>query len=173
MSRLRVSDPLGSLGVNAQGDAVRPLLFTVAAMLAGAAGLASCGGIKASEEAASAACELYIKGKLRSPSTYARISARPVLLKASQQVSVLIEYDAANAYGTPIRDRDICVFSAPEARWPSREAMEAEALASAGEDLCCNERHRAEIERSLENSLGTETMGGDMNAIGAADLLQP
>lgn len=57
-------------------------------------------------------CERYIKAKLRSPSTYQRISARSTAMPKERppQVWAVIEYDAANAYGTPIRDMQICTY---------------------------------------------------------------
>jgi hypothetical protein len=53
-------------------------------------------------------CENYLKGKLRSPSTYKRISTYSYAANGKQHVS--IEHDAANAYGTPIRATQFCFY---------------------------------------------------------------
>ncbi|HEX8573999.1 MAG TPA: hypothetical protein VF759_14740, partial [Allosphingosinicella sp.] len=59
------------------------------------------------------ACEVFIKERLRSPSTYKRISGDalgPAFENDGRRVKmVTIEYDAANAYGTPIRGSQQCV----------------------------------------------------------------
>jgi len=60
------------------------------------------------------ACEIFIKERLRSPSTYKQIDAEysGVTFKSDNRDvrMVTIEYDAANAYGTPIRGNQQCVF---------------------------------------------------------------
>jgi len=55
-------------------------------------------------------CEQYLLGKLRFPSTYQRVSIQSVRIEKPNYQSVGIEYDAANAYGTPIRGEQICVY---------------------------------------------------------------
>lgn len=57
-------------------------------------------------------CEDHILSKLRSPSTYKRIeySGTDVPYPKADRHHVRIVYDAANAYGTPVRDTQICVF---------------------------------------------------------------
>lgn len=57
-------------------------------------------------------CEKYLLEKLRSPSTYKRIevSSTAVPYETPIEQMVFIEYDAANAYGTPIRGRQLCKF---------------------------------------------------------------
>lgn len=57
-------------------------------------------------------CENYVQGKLRSPSTYKRISADSTIMTDQKppQVWAEVVYDAANAYGTPIRDTQICKY---------------------------------------------------------------
>ncbi|MCJ8158353.1 hypothetical protein [Sphingomonas sp. LaA6.9] len=59
-------------------------------------------------------CEDFILNKLRSPSTYKRIKASGI--KVGEKYSVTVEYDAANAYGAPIRDNQICVFGLKDGR---------------------------------------------------------
>lgn len=54
------------------------------------------------------ACEKYVLGGLRSPSTYERISAESTRVNDQQWVSLV--FDAANAYGAPVRDTEICKF---------------------------------------------------------------
>jgi hypothetical protein len=77
--------------------------------LATALTLSACGRVEPSEIAE---CEKYIQNKLRSPSTYKRIAAdsTPMKDRKPQEQWVSIEYDAANAYGTPIRDTQICKY---------------------------------------------------------------
>ncbi|WP_037462616.1 hypothetical protein [Sphingobium herbicidovorans] len=64
------------------------------------------------ENEAVKACEDFILTKLRSPSTYKRIEASGSLVPFDkpETFTAVVEYDAANAYGTPIRDRQVCVF---------------------------------------------------------------
>lgn len=80
------------------------------------------------------ACEIFIKDGLRSPSTYRLISmseqdekvSKPPLPKEAGELermaweqdkaqhgirSLILEYDAANAYGTPIRGHQVCTFA--------------------------------------------------------------
>lgn len=52
------------------------------------------------------ACDEKIKQDLRSPSSYTRISADSS--DSEDVISVFIEYDAANAYGTLVRERVYC-----------------------------------------------------------------
>ena len=58
-------------------------------------------------------CEEYIIAKLRAPSTDKRIEASGIRSPwdKPQRYMVQIEYDAANAYGTPIRSVQFCAFS--------------------------------------------------------------
>lgn len=55
------------------------------------------------------ACETAIKAVLRSPSTYRRVEAN------DYKTSVYIQFDAANAFGTPIRSLARCEFEKPDA----------------------------------------------------------
>ena len=65
-----------------------------------------------------AACEVFVKERLRSPSTYERISAdfSGVAFESEGKSVKLVqlEYDAANAYGTPIRNSQNCSFEVDE-----------------------------------------------------------
>lgn len=69
--------------------------------------LAGCGGSPAIKK-----CEDYIVAKLRSPSTYKRISAdgTAVPYESPTKYTVVIEYDAVNAYNAPVRDRQVCSY---------------------------------------------------------------
>lgn len=75
----------------------------------GVLALTACGSLEPEEIAD---CERYVQGKLRSPSTYKRVSARSTLMKDEKPAQrwVSVEYDAANVYGTPIRDTQICKY---------------------------------------------------------------
>lgn len=53
-------------------------------------------------------CEAQLLGELRSPSTYKRIDASSI--RANNEQTVRIVYDAANAYGTPIRGTKLCAY---------------------------------------------------------------
>jgi hypothetical protein len=57
-------------------------------------------------------CKAELMSTLRSPSTYVEISRRSFrAVHAPFHWWVSIEYDAANAYGTPIRGTQICVYA--------------------------------------------------------------
>ena len=65
----------------------------------------------APEDGAVEVCEAYIQSMLRSPSTYQQISSNVVSSPMWENVqSAIIEYDADNAYGTPVRGTEICEF---------------------------------------------------------------
>src|SRR3546814_19071532 len=53
-------------------------------------------------------CEEGLKALLRSPSTYKRIDI--ARLNQPKSSWLMISYDAANAYGTPVRDTAHCEF---------------------------------------------------------------
>ena len=57
-------------------------------------------------------CEDYILAKLRSPSTYKRIEVDGINVpyENPDRYHLSITYDAANAYGTPVRETQSCVF---------------------------------------------------------------
>lgn len=127
-------------------------------------------------------CESHLLSDLRSPSSYKRISASvldsPVLTAAEYQArvgdekppletklrlrSVLIEYDAENAFGAAIRELYACDFKISETtrnleevkpRETSREA-DAEMRAKYGE----NEPYRPDCclpPRNLQTEVGT------------------
>jgi hypothetical protein len=59
------------------------------------------------------ACENYIKGIVDAPSTYRRASVSSVATTENGKPiqSVLITYDASNAFGVPMRDMKVCTFA--------------------------------------------------------------
>lgn len=80
-------------------------------IVVGALLLAGCGGPKGLAE-----CESAIKENLRSPSTYKRVSVGDEVVLDGER-TFEIEYDAANAYGTPIREDAACDFDAETGRF--------------------------------------------------------
>ena len=63
-------------------------------------------------------CEAQIVAKLRSPSTYKRVRADSLIMsdQSPPEIWATVEYDAANAYGTPIRDHQICRYPIVDGR---------------------------------------------------------
>ncbi|MBX9729692.1 MAG: hypothetical protein K2X59_00040 [Sphingomonas sp.] len=85
-----------------------------------------------------AACRSFVSGGLRSPSTYSEIEARSERGKdgdGNPMATVTISYDAANAYGTPVRGAQICYFAISKDGKFSPEPSVATALASADRAL--------------------------------------
>jgi hypothetical protein len=78
-------------------------------LLASAFALCGC-----SQNAAIDACESFIKERLRSPSTYRQVAAEysgvTFRNEGRNVLMATVEYDAANAFGTPIRGSQQCVF---------------------------------------------------------------
>jgi hypothetical protein len=71
-------------------------------------------GCNPAKDAAVGACESFVKDRLRSPSTYKQISVDYSGVRFESNGRdvrmVNIKYDAANAYGTPIRGDQQCMF---------------------------------------------------------------
>jgi len=91
-------------------------------------------------DAAIKACEVFVKERLRSPSTYQRIEASSFIEVGGEHGWASIQYDAANAYGTPIRNQQTCRFATPGGRWPSYQDMAHRARLMAIGDrtgICC------------------------------------
>lgn len=76
-------------------------------------------------------CEEGVKALLRSPSTYKRIDI--TRLNQPKYSLVMISYDAANAYGTPIRDTAHCEF--PPGTSPTTIRPELSGLSMSGRHL--------------------------------------
>ena len=91
------------------------------------------------------ACEIFIKERLRSPSTYKKVrndSIGPVFVSEGRNVKMInIEYDAANAFGTPIRGSQQCMFQVDKGGKFSDDIEFAAKMASIGADSkyasCC------------------------------------
>jgi hypothetical protein len=98
------------------------------------------------QNAAISACETFIKERLRAPSTYKKISDDGVSsafeFDGKTIKMVTIEYDAANAYGTPIRESQQCTFEVDKSgSFVEKDLGHAARMASIGSDpdygSCC------------------------------------
>lgn len=118
-------------------------------ILLAAATLTSC----SPQGAAIEACEAYVQERLKAPSTYKQISADAFIEVDGDQGWVTVEYDAANSFGTPMREKQICTFDTPGRKWPARaELMHQAELASIGDEgSCCNDA-KHELEEGDETS---------------------
>jgi hypothetical protein len=134
--------------------------FAAAAALLPFAFLGSgCDAVKGPEEVR--ACEAFIKERLRSPSTYKRAEANsygaePIskaeflkmyvgdrpddlakLLKTRAEANrlaikrVFVKYDADNAYGTPVRDLEMCEFLVVGGEIDGKGGLESRATSTA------------------------------------------
>lgn len=121
---------------------------------AGAAlALVACGVTDSSQLKA---CEEQLLEKLKSPSSYKRISTDEMTLNAGKPphyYSVSIEYDAANSYGALLRDTERCSFRLDEKGRATTEMFEpyagltdptTELLTSADEPATTEETSPAE-----------------------------
>jgi hypothetical protein len=107
-------------------------------------GLAGCSSM---EPTGVRECEESIKGKLRSPSTYKRIKfdvtpidpANPSNIEKPTEVWVTVEYDAANAYGTPMRSTHMCKF-------PYKNGV-----ADTGNDIDFDQQEAGDLELAADN----------------------
>lgn len=63
-------------------------------------------------------CEDYLLAKLKAPATYKQVEASSIGIPFDKpkEWSVIIKYDAANTYGTPIRESQICIFPVKDGR---------------------------------------------------------
>ena len=84
---------------------IRVALFALMIIL----GVGGCASLKSDSEQI-AACERSLLVELKAPSTYNRLSADGLMIKENKPpyFMVAIEYDAANSYGTPIRNKKFC-----------------------------------------------------------------
>lgn len=73
-------------------------------------------------------CEGELLTELRSPSTYKRATAQVVEepRDAPKEIVVYISYDAANIYGTPVREMKVCRYPAKNGKpdFATKEAQE-------------------------------------------------
>ena len=76
-----------------------------------AVGIINLGGCKRTPPEM-ADCEAIIQRKLLAPTTYRRISADSLRMDDLKPPAqwVVVEYDASNAYGVPVRERKICKY---------------------------------------------------------------
>lgn len=106
--------------------------------------LGSCDALTSNEEQAFRVCEAHIQKQLRSPSTYARVKAISDVANPGIGIrTVHIEYDASNAYGTPVRGTEGCAFEVGEdGEFPDRSRLELGASQAA---LAESENRLAEL----------------------------
>lgn len=102
------------------------MLTRLAAAALLAVALSGCDAITSNEEQAFRICEAYVKESLRSPSTYNRIKAISNIPSQGSGIrTVHLEYDADNAFGTPVRGYEMCAFKVDDdGDFPGRSAME-------------------------------------------------
>jgi hypothetical protein len=126
-------------------------------------------GCNTAEDSAVRACETFIKERLRSPSTYKKISddgLGPSFKSDGRDVKmVVIEYDAANAYGTPIRGTQQCLFEVDKSgKFLDQDLEHAATMASIGAESeyapCCI------LQKRDKASTGADT--SDVGAVEAA-----
>jgi hypothetical protein len=82
-------------------------------------------------------CERWAQAKLVAPSTYKRISVTVGIPdEKTQRQDVFISYDAANSYGTPIRQLEHCQFpyGPNEAKIRPLTQYERKAIAQTGDE---------------------------------------
>ncbi|WP_422057705.1 hypothetical protein [Sphingomonas sp.] len=111
--------------------------------------LAALGGCASAspEDDAIAICEARLLEKLRSPATYVRVKATVGQTDPGYKVA-FITYDAANAFGTPVRGLDSCVFKLDATgELPSKGEMQLDAITSDTERLERQQRRGGESEQ--------------------------
>lgn len=102
-------------------------------LIAGALALAGCGAFDDGSSRAIRVCEKIVTDQLRSPSTYGRISVMTEDAVQGRGVrSIFITYDAANAFGTPVRGAQQCAFEVdPETgAFPSELELGTQAISA-------------------------------------------
>lgn len=95
--------------------------------------LGGCDALTSNEEHAFRVCEAYVKEGLRSPSTYARIKAISDIPRQGSGIrTVHLEYDADNAFGTPVRGYEMCAFKVnDDGDFPGKSTLELGATVAA------------------------------------------
>lgn len=108
-----------------------------AALIVGLFGLSisGCDALTSNEEHAFRVCEGYVKEGLRSPSTYSRVKAISNIPRQGSGVrTVHLEYDADNAFGTPVRGYEMCAFKVnDDGDFPGKSTLELGASVAAVE----------------------------------------
>lgn len=105
-------------------------------------------------------CEDFILSKLRSPSTYKRIESSGIQVPYNNpdRYTVRVTYDAANAYGTPVREEQLCVFGLKDGKPDTSKHYDFD------EDLEGKGYTSADVDRAAESALSAAD-----NALKAAD----
>lgn len=103
--------PESGVAIRLAGKGGGQMIKSICSMLVAVAVLTGCNPAK---DVAVEACESFAKSRLRSPSTYKQISvdySGVTFESDGRKVKMVnVEYDAANAYGTPIRGEQMCLF---------------------------------------------------------------
>lgn len=115
------------------------------------------------KDAAINACEVFIKERLRSPSTYKQVGVdySGVTFKSQGRDvrMVTIEYDAANAYGTPIRNDQQCLFEVDSKGNYTEDPAHAASMSAIGAEeytpCCLLDRKDKISDKSTEDDLST------------------
>lgn len=99
----------------------------------------SCGS---PQHAAIKACEAFVTERLKAPSTYKQVASDAFIEVSGKQGWVTVEYDAANSFGVPLRDKQICTFDTPNGQWPTESELRHQATMAAisSEGSCCNDK---------------------------------
>lgn len=118
--------------------------------------LGGCDLLTSNEEHAFRICEAHIQKQLRSPATYARVKAISAPAPVAGNIrTVHIEYDASNAFGTPVRGVEGCAFEVgDDGKFPNRSRLEIGASQAA----------LAEVENRLAEMKG-ERKTGDLDGL--------
>jgi hypothetical protein len=130
-------------------------------------------GCNSVQKQAVQACEVFIREGLRSPSTYQRASVDdlgPAFEHEGRRVKMItVEYDAANAYGTPVRGSQQCVFEVNDKGAFVDDLEHAARMASIGSDSeyspCCLLDKSEKLPRAASDDVGREAD----EALNAAD----
>lgn len=100
-----------------------------------------------------AQCEAFILKKLKAPSTYKRITATGIGIpyESPKEYSVSIEYDAANAYGVPVRGTQICTYPLKDGRADTSAYIDFDRRFEDAARKAADEAERAAVE-AFENA---------------------
>ena len=156
------------MSVSSYSLAKRPEALLLVAMLPVTIG--SCSEIKDWRHPEIAACRSYIQAGLRAPSTYSEQSNSTAETSDGSIRTVSIVYDAANAFGTPIRGAEQCKFSANPSNGkivgdPNFSATMAKAdRALGGQNGCC---------QTVNTARGADASPEPENAVTDSSLESP
>ena len=125
------------------------------------------------EERAIQACEKYIQGQLRSPSTYKRVGGiqiPPQIERYGDGIrTVIVTYDASNAFGTPVRGSAECAFAVgQDGQFPSAISLESAVSLSEAESATRRIQGKEDPNHGLiECCLSQEDMDRALAAVAA------